>query len=229
VKPLSLLAVAVCLSSCATPARVFVSPNYRQRPIKRVAALNLQDFPRTIGSGAVVTDVFEKYLFLAGYVLVERRQADQLLKEGALSLSGAIDPADLKKIGRVLGVDALVMGSLTDYSYPRDQTVMTTVPLEETRPVYGNVVTTRKVGDTEVRTEDRVLTGYETRQMDQVVPMEKTLPAHVGLSVRLVDVETGEVLWSASADSNGSDMTAAAEEASSRLTNAIVKALGRDR
>jgi hypothetical protein len=225
VRRLAILAAVVGLAGCATPARVFVSPDYHQHPVKRVAALNLQDFPQTLGSGAVVTDVFEKYLFLAGYVLVERRQADQLLREGALNLSGAIDPADLRKIGRVLGVDALVMGSITDYSYPRDRTFMTTIPLEETRPVYGNVIITRKVGDAEVTTENRVVTGYETRSIDQVVPMEKTLPAHVGLSVRLVDVETGEVLWSASADSDGSDMTTAAEEASSKLTNALVKAL----
>jgi hypothetical protein len=222
---LALLAAAFGLASCATPARVFVSPDYHQHPIKRVAAMNLQDFPGSIGSGAVVTDVYEKYLFLAGYVLVERRQADQLLKEGALNLSGAIDPAGLKKIGRVLGVDALVLGSLTDYSYPRDQTVMTTIPLEETRPVYGNVVTTRRVGDTEIKTEDRVMTGFETRQTDQVVPVEKTLPAHVGLAIRLVDVETGEVLWSASGDSSGADMTTATEEASAKLTNAIVESL----
>ncbi len=189
--------------------------------------MNLADSPGSYGSGTAVTDVFEKYLFLAGYGLVERRQADRLLREQALGQAGAIDPADLKKIGRVLGVDALVLGSLTDYTYPRGQTVMTTMPLEDTRPVYGHVTTTRKVDGTEVRTEEPVVTGFETRQREAIVPVENTLPAHVGLAVRLVDVESGEVLWSATGDSDGDGMTAATEEASARLMRAVVEALGK--
>jgi len=31
---------------------------------------------------------------------------------------GAIDPVTLRRIGKVLGVDALVLGALTDYAYP---------------------------------------------------------------------------------------------------------------
>jgi hypothetical protein len=227
VRTIALLAAAVGLASCATPARIFVSPTYHQHSIKRVAVLNMTDFPGSLGSGTIATDVFEKYLFLAGYGLVERRQADQLLREQALTQTGAVNPANLKKIGQVLGVDALVLGSLTDYTYPRDQTVMTTMPLEDTRLVYGTVTTTRRQGDTEVKTENRVVTGFDTRESEQVVPVENTLPAHVGLAVRLVDVETGELLWSASADFEAADMTTATEEASAKLMEAVVGTLGR--
>lgn len=225
-KRLLALGLVASLAGCATSARVFVSPNLAQHPVKRVAALNFKDFPGSLGSGAIATDAFEKYLFLAGYALVERRQADQLLKEEVLNQSGAIDPSNLKKIGQLLGVDALVLGSLTDYSYPRDQTVMTTMPLEETRPVYGKVVTQHRVGDVEVTTENKVVTGFETRSTDTVVPMESSTPAHVGLAVRMVNVETGEVLWSASGDSEGADMTEATEDASAKLMRAVVDRIG---
>jgi len=49
-----------------------------------------------------------------GYEIVERRQLNKVLKQLKLSSSGLLDPKSMKEVGKVLNVDAIVTGSLTD-------------------------------------------------------------------------------------------------------------------
>jgi curli biogenesis system outer membrane secretion channel CsgG len=224
-RALLLLLAAAALCACATPAVVMVSPSYDAARTRKVTLAYLSDYPGAPGSGEIAANTFEKYLLVPGYRLVERRQAEQILKEQAFSLSGEVSRDQIRAVGRLLGVDALVLGGLTDYSGPRDQTVMIDMPVEQTDPVYGQVVTTKKSGDTRVRDVRTVVTGYATTRSSQLVSTTQTVPAHAGLAVRLVDVETGEVLWSASASAGGDDLAAALEEASARAMRALAKRL----
>lgn len=213
------------LCACAPPAVVIVAPNYDPARVRRVAVLNLTDFPDTPGSGAIVGGTFEKYLLLAGYNLVERRQVTSVLKEQAATLAGSADPAAIRNLGKLLGVDAVVLGDVTDFTSPHDQTVMVDVPQEQTDPVYGQVVTVQRQGDTTVKTVQNVITGYNVTTTSQIVPETQTLPAHVGISVRLVDVTSGEVLWSSSGAGEGVSLGSAAEQASSKIVQALIKRL----
>jgi len=219
---LALPFLAAALAACATPAVVFVSRSYDPARVRRVALANIADFPGMQGSGEVAAGTFEKYLLWAGYGLVERRQVHEILREQSLSVSGAVDQTTLHNLGKILGVDALVFGSLTDFSNASEHTVMVDVPQEQATPIYGSVETVQREGDAVVKTRQRVVTGYTYTQADQVVPETQSLPAHVGMSVRLVDVQTGEVLWTASASSYGVDLTAAAEQASSKIMQAVL-------
>ena len=69
------------------------------------------------------------------------------------------------------------------------------------------------------------MTGYNTTQTDHVVPETETSPAHVGMTLRLVDVESAELLWSASASNDGSSLSDATEQASAELMRGVVKQL----
>src|SRR5437868_1977881 len=61
-----------------------------------------------------VSDRLEANLVsLGSYNVVERRQVDRVLQEQYLGLAGRIDPDTAAKVGRVLGVDALIIGSVT--------------------------------------------------------------------------------------------------------------------
>jgi curli biogenesis system outer membrane secretion channel CsgG len=190
-----------------------------------VAVLSLTDYPAAPGSGELAAGTLEKYLLWAGYSVIERRQVQQILNEQSFQASDAVDPAAIRKVGRLLGVDALVLGDLTDYADAREQTVMVDEPQENTEPIYGTVETTQRSQGTVVRTSQQVVTGYQTTTTDQVVPEVETLPAHVGMSVRLVDVGTAEVLWSASDSSQGADPAAATEQASAALMQGVAKQL----
>ena len=48
------------------------------------------------------------------YEVVERRQLNKVLQELKLSQSGLSDPSTIKEVGKILNVDALITGSLTD-------------------------------------------------------------------------------------------------------------------
>lgn len=56
-----------------------------------------------------------------------------------------------------------------------------------TNPIYVQVVTVQKNRGARVMPIQNVVTGYSTTRTSAVVPLTMTLPAHVGLSVRLVD------------------------------------------
>jgi TolB-like protein len=49
-----------------------------------------------------------------GYEIVERRQLNKVLKQLKLSSSGLLEPKSMKEVGKVLNVDSIVTGSLTD-------------------------------------------------------------------------------------------------------------------
>lgn len=48
------------------------------------------------------------------FKVIERQLLNQVIKEQKLTLSGIVDPASAKQLGKVLGVDAIVSGSITD-------------------------------------------------------------------------------------------------------------------
>lgn len=51
------------------------------------------------------------------YTVVERSRVEEILQEQDLGASGRIDPSTAAQIGRVLGVDAVVIGSVTRFNF----------------------------------------------------------------------------------------------------------------
>ena len=190
------LLAAAASAACAPRAVVVVSGAYDSSRVKSVALTAFSDFPGAPGSGEAAANTFEKYLLRADYRVVGPDQAD-----------------------------ALAIGSLTDYTDARDQTVMVDMPLQQSDPVYGQIVTTQRSGDTRVRSTQNVVTGYAVTQTDQIVPQTETVPARVAMNVRLIDAKTNELLWSASSSASGDDLAAATEAASASAMQAVVKRL----
>lgn len=58
----------------------------------------------------LITDLFDSGKFQ----VVERRLLVKVLEENKLKSTGLIDPATIKKLGQVLGADAIVSGTITD-------------------------------------------------------------------------------------------------------------------
>jgi curli biogenesis system outer membrane secretion channel CsgG len=77
-----------------------------------VAALFGTD--QDIGKG--ITDIMVDKLVNDGvYSVIERKQLDKILKEQNFSNSDRADPASAAKIARILGVDAIIVGSITQF------------------------------------------------------------------------------------------------------------------
>ncbi len=68
------------------------------------------------GGAEAAQDVFVTELVKSGkFRVVEREQLAALMQEKGLTLSGDVDPSSAVKVGKLLGVNYLLTGSVTEY------------------------------------------------------------------------------------------------------------------
>lgn len=117
-----------------------------------------------VGKG--IADILVDKLVGGGaYSVIERKQLDKILAEQNFSNSDRADPSSAAKIGRVLGVDAIIVGSITQFGRDDKKTGV---------GAGGFGGFGRKVG----------IGGFE----------KKESKAAVVLSARLISTETAEIL-----------------------------------
>jgi curli biogenesis system outer membrane secretion channel CsgG len=120
------LSIAICLVS------LFIVPASAQSK-KRVAVLNFDysTVQSTVGAifganndvGKGVADLLvEKLVNGTAYSVVERKELDKIVAEQNLSNSDRTDPNTAAKVGRILGVDAIIVGSITQFGRDDQQT-----------------------------------------------------------------------------------------------------------
>src|SRR6266545_178594 len=115
-KRISILAAALCISAALSPAQ--------QK--KRVAVMNF-DYATVQSSvqaifgtnqdiGKGIADLLVDKLVNDGtYSVIERKMLDKIIAEQNLSNSDRVDPNSAAKIGKILGVDAIIIGSITQF------------------------------------------------------------------------------------------------------------------
>lgn len=117
-----------------------------------------------VGKG--LADLIVEKLVKAGtYRVIERKAIQKILAEQNFSNSDRVDPNSAAKIGRLLGADAIIMGSITQFGRDDKQT-----------KVGGDVIGGR-------------LSKYGIGGVGR-----KNSKAVVGLTARMVSVDTGEIL-----------------------------------
>lgn len=111
----------------ALAAALFISPVWAQQPEKRkVAVLDFNygtvtsSVQAVFGSnqdiGKGISDLLINQLVNDGtYRVIERAALDKILKEQNFSNSDRADPSSAAKIGRLLGVDAIITGDVTQF------------------------------------------------------------------------------------------------------------------
>ena len=73
-------------------------------------------FGKDVDIGKGITDLLVKYLVQDGtYSVIERQQLDKILAEQNFSNSNRADPTSAAKIGKLLGVDAIIVGGITEF------------------------------------------------------------------------------------------------------------------
>ncbi len=91
--------------------------------------------------------------------LVERSRLDQVLKEQKLAVSGAIDESQAVEVGKLLGVDAIIVGSI---SYTHKDSKKTERKQDSKTKKYYNLHVYRRDVTTEVRMK---IISVETAQV----------------------------------------------------------------
>ncbi|MCX5797069.1 MAG: hypothetical protein NTY77_16370 [Elusimicrobia bacterium] len=214
--------LAVALScGCARVPVVAVKPGFDLGKVGRVALLDFADGPGGAGTGQIASQAMEPYLLAAGYSLVERGQVHRILQEQAFDQSAAVAPDAIQKLGRLLSVQALVLGSVTGFTAEQTQVYMQNVSNVAYNPVYDTVQVTGRKG--EVRTQ-RVLGHYDVTTTEEQIPATYQTPATVAFSAKLVDAATGVLLWTGSTSGAGDTAAAAADDAAKRLMESLKKA-----
>jgi polysaccharide biosynthesis protein PelC len=150
----SLLALGI--ASCATPEpTAFVHPRADLSIIHRVAVLPFESLTGEREAGRKVQDLFTvELLSLDAFDVAEPGEVVRGFAKAGLDPNISLDPADFKKLGDTLKVQAFFVGAVSEYRE-------------------------RQIG---------------------------TLNApEVAISVRLVEVESGQVLWSGAGGRSGLD------------------------
>jgi curli biogenesis system outer membrane secretion channel CsgG len=121
-------------------------------------------FGQNIDVGKGVTDLLVTYLVKDGsYSIIERKALDKILAEQNFSNSNRADATSAAKIGKMLGVDAIVVGSITQ---------------------FGNDTKNTGVGGVGAGLGKIGLGGVSQKQSKAIV----------GLTARIINVDTGEIM-----------------------------------
>ena len=94
----------------------FVSPSARKKIYRKIAVMPFRAPVELVG--ASIADMFATDLLRTyKYQLVERSQMKKVLGEQALGLKGVTDSATAIKVGRLLGVQGVIVGTVPEYGY----------------------------------------------------------------------------------------------------------------
>ncbi|HAH07776.1 MAG TPA: hypothetical protein DCM05_14845 [Elusimicrobia bacterium] len=185
-----LLAAALLLCAACSGPQVAFNPKFKDVKYRRVALAGFEG-----PAGEAASDILAHELLGSGADVVERGRLQSVLNEQRLGASGALDPASVRKVGRLLGVDALMLGSVTQYAQPQSFLVTGT----SSAAFVGQPASS--LGQGSVYTSAPALGTPGANIL--------TSAAVVGMTARLVDVETGSVVWSGRRTWEGFDVDSA--------------------
>lgn len=152
-----IISIIFILQGCAS-SEEFIRPNTDLSNFKRLGILPLNDSPSAKGSGIIVADFISMILMGTNLSIVDRSQTSMILAEQKLGLSGIILEDTAPIVGKVLGVQALFTGSVSNWSC-------------ETSNI-------------------QIVQGAQPSYMTS---------CSASLTIKLIDAESGQILWSGSA------------------------------
>jgi len=101
-----ILAPLVCLGQ----ARRIAIYDFDPLPV-RAEAISVYGDAKKVG-GLVASRIMSKLLDAQGFEVIDRQQIDEIMREQNLKFSDRFDPREAPKIGRILHVDAIIVGSV---------------------------------------------------------------------------------------------------------------------
>jgi len=147
---------------------------------RKIAILPFADAPNKPQSGLIVQGLACNVFSQFGFHVAERAQLSALLSEQKLSSSGLTE--EIITVGRLLGVNAMVVGEVAQYD-----TIMMSGALEGTLPIKS--LTGQGA---------QVFTDSFTKSYEASRP-KSWIENYVAVSLRIIDIETGAIIYAGSA------------------------------
>ncbi len=148
------------------------------------------------------------------------------MAEQHLDTVGAISNEQLRTLGKVSGVDAIITGSVPVYTPARKEVVLVNERTFNTNTTY-NTIKRPKATQVEGQTEQNYYNDTQkivTRTLnEQDTPITHIIDAEIGVTAKMIDVKTGEVIWIASDTYEGTNIQTAAEYLVSSLVDSLEK------
>lgn len=179
-----LTAFLLFVFGCATAPEIitdsYLKPGIDFSKFERVAVMGFTDAPNVPGSGKEIADIAGLEMLKKGYDILERNQVEVILHEQRLGLSGVLESETVNQVSKILGVKAIITGTVG--SYHREK-------------IYQEGAEINFLG--------------RMKQLTRIViPGGETLRYEVSLTMKMVDAETGAVIWMASGSLSGNETSA---------------------
>ncbi len=184
---LSLIVTAVLFAiSCAGPKNqkavekepeIDYSKLVTTGPKKRVAISEFVN-KTSYGQGRIGTSASDKLathlVKSKAFIVIEREQLGKVMNEQALGQSGAVNPQTAAKAGQLLGANALIVGSITEFGFKKSgqdagvfkskkQTVRAVVDIRAIDTTTGAIIFA-ETGTGEASTESSQFLGFGSSQ-----------------------------------------------------------------
>jgi curli biogenesis system outer membrane secretion channel CsgG len=99
-----------------TKVSIVISPNFDIKKHQKVAVMPIYGERNNGVLEAQASDVFAAKLMEMGFTVVERTQIQRIFNELQLSMSGMLSKDELNKIGKLLNIDMIVMGTASEWN-----------------------------------------------------------------------------------------------------------------
>ncbi|NQT24858.1 tetratricopeptide repeat protein [candidate division KSB1 bacterium] len=154
-----------------------------------IRTLAVADFQGQGRSGSQIATRLQAYLLETDYYdILERDKLKQILDEQNLGMTGVVDEATAVEIGKLLGVDAMIFGEVTEYQVEQDE--------------RGKEKVHRKVGTGKYEwvEQKNIFTGKKSKVKKEIMKTVlvdqhyRIRRGTAAINFRAVKVETGELL-----------------------------------
>ncbi|MFH1852297.1 MAG: hypothetical protein ABIA75_08135 [Candidatus Neomarinimicrobiota bacterium] len=216
--------ISLLFFACQPPA--VVKPDFDFETINRLSVAPVRDIASAPGSGEIIYRSLVHQLLRSGIQVVERNDLAALTNEAAInqSLAAGVD-YDL----RLTSPDAVLICTINEFT---DGNVITIPVITEDK---GRTVTTTKetkepVFDENDDSESEIKTTLteETTKYEGTVTQTQRLEyidSRVGVTLQMVHLETGEILWSNAYRYNSLSMAYAVDQCVHGAVNPLKKVL----
>ncbi len=192
-----ILVFILFLTSCLSP-NISINRNADFSKIKRVAILQFSG-----PESEMATDIFTITLLKYGIDVVERQQIERIIKEIEISNSNIADPSTRKKLAKLISVDAFIVGSVTNYKpqakYLMKNSNKTLSPINE------------------IKGKNLFIENFDPATETYI--LETTL--EIGVSARMIDVESGSIMWAGHLTYEGLDLSTTLNTISDYLVKSL--------
>ena len=153
-----IFSLSACAPSTSVKQKEAMTINQPKGMVALKRRIGVVDFENktTYGAnrlGTSASDILITELAKSGkFIVVERDKMDKIMAEQKLGMTGAIDPSTAAKVGKILGLNAIVTGAISQF-------------------------------------------GTETEGSEYLITQSKSQIVKCTVDIRVVDAETGQVLY----------------------------------